>query len=250
MNEEKQYKIDFEKVENTFKFKDNGLTHSQGNQFKLLPYAANEKTLVSNFNGVVGAFSRCICDKDLKNEFNFNEFIENIVEEIGEFEGVTSKEVFRDIVKTMFINNKNLEYFDIKTINYIASTNSDEKIAKFLYSIFFDDELKNLVMEYYDRDVDKKLGTKATNYWIQDTKNVKPKHIATLGKNDKVNADNSLTDNLVKISSKDGSAKTFILTFSQDIPKGEEYKLIICYVTVEGAPPYSGDNGAATFVGK
>lgn len=26
--------------------------------------------------------------------------------------------------------------------------------------------------------------------------------------------------------------------------------LIICYVTVEGAPPYSGDNGMATFVGK
>lgn len=108
----------------------------------------------------------------------------------------------------------------------------------------------NQIQISYDRDVDKKLGTKATNYWIQDTKNVKPKHIATLGKNDKVNADNSLTDNLVKISSKDGSAKTFILTFSQDIPKGEEYKLIICYVTVEGAPPYSGDNGAATFVGK
>ncbi|GAA0121956.1 hypothetical protein UT300018_12720 [Clostridium faecium] len=154
MNEEKQYKIDFEKIKNTFKFKENGLTHSQGNQFKLLPYAANEKTLVSNFNGVVGAFSRCICNKDLKNEFNFNEFIENIVEEISEFEGITSKEVFRDIVKTMFINSKNLVDFDIKTINYIPSTNSDEKIAKFLYSIFFDDELKNLVTEHYERDVE------------------------------------------------------------------------------------------------
>lgn len=108
----------------------------------------------------------------------------------------------------------------------------------------------NQIQISYDRDVDEKLGTKATNYWIQDMKNVKPKHIATLGKNDKVNADNSLTDSLVKISSKDGSTKTFILTFSQDIPKGEEYKLIICYVTVEGAPPYSGDNGVATFVGK
>jgi hypothetical protein len=81
-------------------------------------------------------------------------------------------------------------------------------------------------------------------------KNAKPKHIATLGKNDKVNESNSLTDELVKIKSKDGSAKTFILTFNQDIPKGEEYKLIICYVTVKGAPPYSGDNGMATFVGK
>ena len=102
----------------------------------------------------------------------------------------------------------------------------------------------------YDRDVDIKLGTKATSYWIQDIMNVMPKGIATLGKNDKVNARNSLTDNKVKIESKNGSAKTFILTFNQDIPRGAEYKLIICYVTVEGAPPYSGDNGTATFVGK
>ncbi|SFB29226.1 hypothetical protein SAMN04488528_102530 [Clostridium frigidicarnis] len=65
-----------------------------------------------------------------------------------------------------------------------------------------------------------------------------------------MNANNSLTNNLVEINSKDGSAKTFIVTFSQDVPKGEEYKLIICYVTVEGAPHYSGDNGMATFVGK
>jgi hypothetical protein len=108
----------------------------------------------------------------------------------------------------------------------------------------------NQIQVSYDMDVDTELGTKPTNYWIQDMKNVKPKYIATLGKNDKVNANNSLTDNLVKINSKDGSAKTFILTFSQDIPRGEEYKLIICYVTVKGAPPYSGDNGTATFVGE
>ncbi|GAA0084702.1 hypothetical protein UT300007_11410 [Clostridium sp. CTA-7] len=107
----------------------------------------------------------------------------------------------------------------------------------------------NQIQISYDMDVDMDLGTKATNYWVQDTKNVKPEHIATLGKNDKVNENNSLTDKLVKINSKDGSAKTFVLTFSQDIPKGEEYKLIICYVTVKGAPPYNGDNGSATFVG-
>lgn len=157
MNEEKQYKIDFNKIETTFKFKDNGLTHSQGNKFKLLPYAANEKTLVSNFKGVVGAFSRTICDKELNSEFNFTEFIENVVDEIGEFEGETSKEVFRDIVKTMFVDKENLVNFDIKTINYITSTNADEKIAKFLYSIFFNDELKSLVVEHYDKNVENVL---------------------------------------------------------------------------------------------
>lgn len=154
MNEEKQYKIDIEKIASTFKFKDNGLTHSQGNKFKLLPYAANEKTLVSNFDGVVGAFSRIICNKELEDEFNATEFIENVVDEIGEFEGGTSKESFKDIVKTMFVDKDNLVDFDIKTINYISSTNADEKVAKFLYSIFFDDELKTLVIKHYDREVE------------------------------------------------------------------------------------------------
>ncbi|ACD53594.1 hypothetical protein ST12_08390 [Clostridium botulinum] len=108
----------------------------------------------------------------------------------------------------------------------------------------------NQVQISYDRDVDIKLATKSTNYWIQDIANAKPKGIATLGKNDKVNDKNSLTDSMVKIQSKDGSAKTFILTLDKNIPKGTEYKLIICYVTVEGAPAYSGDNGMSTFVGK
>lgn len=154
MNEDKQYRIDIEKIGTTFKFKDNGLTHSQGNIFKLLPYAANEKTLVSNFDGVIGAFSRAICDKELKSEFNFNEFIENVIDEIGEFEGDNSKEAFRDIVKTMFVDKENLVDFDIKTINYISSTNADDKVAKFLYSIFCNEELKASVLEHYDREVE------------------------------------------------------------------------------------------------
>ncbi|MBM7834825.1 hypothetical protein [Clostridium sardiniense] len=102
----------------------------------------------------------------------------------------------------------------------------------------------------YDRDVDVELGSKATNYWVQDTMNDKAKGIASLGKNDKVDARNSLTENKVRVEAKEDSQRTFVLTFSKDIPKGAEYKLIICYVTVEGAPPYNGDNGMMTFVGK
>ncbi|GLC32803.1 hypothetical protein [Clostridium omnivorum] len=108
----------------------------------------------------------------------------------------------------------------------------------------------NQIQISYDRDVDKKLGEKSTNYWIQDVMNVTPKGIATLGKNDKVNVNNSLTDKLVKISPKEDSSKVFVLTFNQNIVKGEQYKIIICYVTVEGAPAYNGDNGSAIFIGK
>ncbi len=102
----------------------------------------------------------------------------------------------------------------------------------------------------YDRDVDVDLGTKATNYWIQDTMNDKAKGIASLGKNDKVDSRNSLVDDKIRIEAKEDSQRTFVLTFSKDIPKGSEYKLIISNVTVEGASPYSGENGMMIFVGK
>ena len=109
---------------------------------------------------------------------------------------------------------------------------------------------KNQIQISYDRDVDMRLGMKPTNYWMQDTMNVIPKGIATLGRNDKVNLGNSLTGNMVKINSVNGSARTFMLTFNRAITGGAQYKLIICYVTVKGAPPYSGDNGMASFIGK
>ncbi|MDD7794106.1 hypothetical protein [Clostridium sp. 'White wine YQ'] len=108
----------------------------------------------------------------------------------------------------------------------------------------------NQIQVTYDRDVDTKLGSKITNYWIQDTKNDTPKGIATLGKNDKVNQNNSLKDNLAKINPVASSQKTFVITFNQSIPKGEEYKVIVCYVTVPGAPAFTGDNGMGTFIGK
>lgn len=154
MSENRVYELDYNRITDDFKFKDNGLTHSQCNEFKLLPYSANEKNLVSKFDGVVGAFSRTICNKELKSEFNSIEFIENIVESVGEFEGDTSKETFRDIVKTMFIDKDNLVDFNIKTINYISSSKHEEKIAKFLCSILFTGELRGVVEKHYDRDVD------------------------------------------------------------------------------------------------
>lgn len=102
----------------------------------------------------------------------------------------------------------------------------------------------------YDRDVDESLGIKATNYWVQDLVNKAPEGIASLGKDDKVNNQNSLTNNEVRIEAKEDSQRTFVITFTRDIPKGAEYKLIIQNVSATGATPYSGDNGMMNFVGK
>lgn len=149
---ERQYKINLEAIEKDFRIA-KGLTHSQGNRFKLLPYKANEKRLVDDFTGVVGAFSRNISNKELKGEFNSQQLIEEVSEKIGEYEGSNSKEVFKDIVSSLFIENEKLVNFDIRTINYISSTSGEEDIANFMYSLFFDDELLESVENHYERDV-------------------------------------------------------------------------------------------------
>lgn len=153
MSEEMLYKLDLERIREDFKF-DGKLTHCQGNNFKLLPYAANEKNIFTDFDGVTGALSRYMCDVELKDEFNANEFIATVVEEIGEFEGTNSEESFKNIVKSMFLSNNRLVDFDIKTINYISADSAEEKMAKFLYSIFVNDEIREVVEKNYNEDVD------------------------------------------------------------------------------------------------
>ena len=164
MEDRRIYELDIDKIKSDFKFKEDekieqgkcNVTHSQSNFFKLLPYTAkdNEKVLVSKFDGVIGEFSRIICDKQLKDEFNYKEFIENVADEVEEFEGEESKQSFKNIIKTMFINDNKLVDFDVKTMNYIVSSSSEEKYARFLFSIFMDDELKEEVKIHYNKEVD------------------------------------------------------------------------------------------------
>lgn len=102
----------------------------------------------------------------------------------------------------------------------------------------------------YDQPVDGAKGIKPGNYWIQSLTETMPTGIATLGMNDTVNPGNALTADNVTITSADTTNTSFILTFKGMIPTGKSYKLIICYVTVPNAPPYSGGNGSRTFIGK
>lgn len=156
MGEINNFNIDLDGIKETFKISEDkkGLTHKQGNRYKLLPYVANEKTLVNEFSGVVGAFSRIISNKELKGEFEVDLFIEEVADQIGEYEGDMSRESFKNIVRSMFIENGNLVDFDIKTINYLSSTSADQKIATFLYSVLFSEDLKQDASFHYDRDVD------------------------------------------------------------------------------------------------
>lgn len=154
MSEFRNYKIDLEEFKLGFKFTEEGrLTHKQGARYKLLPYVANEKNLVDDFTGVLGSFSRFISNKEIKEVYDYEEFIEEIAEQVGEYEGNLSREIFKDIIRTIFIEDEKLVNFDIKTLNYINSTTSDEKIAKFLYSILFDEDVKEEALIHYNNEV-------------------------------------------------------------------------------------------------
>lgn len=132
----------------------------------------------------------------------------------------------------------------------ISMEKSEKEIAPIPKLVSLNQISPNQIEISYNIDVDTTLGTKPSNYWIQSLSEATPNGIASLGKTDKVNSNNALTDKMVKIEAKDGSNKTFILTFNDKINKREQYKLIICYVTTPGATPYNGDNGAISFVGK
>lgn len=102
----------------------------------------------------------------------------------------------------------------------------------------------------YDKKADMTKATTPSNYWVQSTQEVNPAGIATLGKDQKIGSENALTADKVMIKAADRSGKKFALTFKENIKPGSEYKLIICYVTVPGGAPYTGDNGSAVFTGK
>ena len=154
MNDINEFKIDINGIKEAFSFKpDGGLTHTHCGKFRMLPYVANDKNLEIDYQGVAGAFSRSICGKNLSEDFNEDTFIKSVSEKIGEFEGKNAEETFKDIIKTMFLDNGNLVNFDIKTLNYIQASTKEKKIAGFLSSVLSNDALKSIADEHYDNEV-------------------------------------------------------------------------------------------------
>ncbi|QAA32537.1 hypothetical protein [Clostridium manihotivorum] len=108
----------------------------------------------------------------------------------------------------------------------------------------------NKIKITFDRAVDKKLGENPANYCVQDLKNDSPRGIATIGKNETISEQNTLSDNFVKIQATNRANSQFTLTFKNPIPKKEQYKIMIYNISVKDALPYRGDNGAGMFAGK
>ena len=71
-----------------------------------------------------------------------------------------------------------------------------------------------------------------------------------MGKNDKATNENSLTKDMVEITSKNESNKDFIMTFSKNISPGMTYRLIVDGITIPGNSDFSGSNGFLIFTTK
>lgn len=127
-------------ISKTFSFSDNSLIHKPDVKFKMLPFVANDKDYVVDFDGVIGAFIRFLNDKALNPKFNRDEFfkeLKNLVEASD-----LEKEIVAGIIDNLFIRDGDLTVFNVKSLHYIRSSNNQEKIAFFLYSIFIDQQLK------------------------------------------------------------------------------------------------------------
>lgn len=108
----------------------------------------------------------------------------------------------------------------------------------------------NVVEITFDIPVEKEHAIKVGNYWVRSTQEEKPTGIATVGKNEKLSASNSLKDNMVKIEPSDESEKVYKMTFKNNIKPGAEYKIHIYFIAPKGVDVYKGENGAIIFKAK
>lgn len=97
----------------------------------------------------------------------------------------------------------------------------------------------------YSEKAELKQALDTNNYWIQNLMEKEPKDgIASLGKKEKICKENSLSKDNVTITKEDDDGRVFILKFNKNIPSGTKYKMSIHSISVSGAKPYTGSNGA------
>jgi len=147
-----KYDINVDLLKKTFKFeevidpKKLNLDHRTNVRFNMLPFVPNKTNIILNFDCVLGAFVRFINKKTLseksisidvikENIFNYVECkkehrykLENIIEEL------------------YFTKDKKLILFDLKAMNYITASKTEEKIAQFLYDILYSEVLEEQVI--------------------------------------------------------------------------------------------------------
>lgn len=132
--------MEIEKIREKFKF-DTSIRHNPKLELELLPYNTKFKETQFNFREVMGEFIRLVGQKRLSNTVNIAELIERVINSI-EFENLNQKSEFKQMIKTLFLDDNNQLYlFHPKTLYYInTEENENRKLAVFLFNVLWTDE--------------------------------------------------------------------------------------------------------------
>ncbi|GJM75243.1 hypothetical protein HMSSN036_74590 [Paenibacillus macerans] len=106
-----------------------------------MPYNTKFKETQYNFREVVGEFIRLVGQKNLPEVVNTDDLISNVLNKI-DFENVSQRSEFKQMVKTLFLDDYGQLYlFHPQTLYYINTVDSEnKKLALFLYDVLWKQE--------------------------------------------------------------------------------------------------------------
>ncbi|MCG7384381.1 DNA phosphorothioation-dependent restriction protein DptG [Paenibacillus sp. ACRRY] len=131
------YKLDLQEIKDKFKF-ETSIRHNPKLPVEILPYNTKFKDTQFNFREVIGEFLRLVGQKKMSSEANPEQLVEAVLSTI-EFENVSQKNEFKQMIKTLFIDENNqLFLFHPQTLYYINTVeNENKKLAEFLYAVLW-----------------------------------------------------------------------------------------------------------------
>lgn len=134
------YSINLDLIREKFKF-GSSLRHNPKFPIEFLPYNTKFKDTQYNFREVVGEFIRLVGQKKLPEVVNTDELISNVLNKI-DFENVSQRSEFKQMVKTLFLDDHGQLYlFHPQTLYYInINDNENKKLALFLYNVLWKQE--------------------------------------------------------------------------------------------------------------
>lgn len=134
------YSINLDLIREKFKF-DSSLRHNPKFTIEFLPYNTKFKDNQYNFREVVGEFIRLVGQKKLPEVVNTDDLISNVLNKI-DFENVSQLSEFKQMVKTLFLDDHGQLYlFHPQTLYYINTVDSEnKKLALFLYDVLWKQE--------------------------------------------------------------------------------------------------------------
>lgn len=134
------YENNIKDLKKSLSMSEKGIKHKIGVRSKFFPFTTNERYTISQkeTSGTVGELVRLINNKKLGNEdLEIDKIIKQIMQ-LVQLEDENDRSYLYEVIKEHIISedgNRNIFHYDL--YNYINSNKKEEKIAKFLYDVFF-----------------------------------------------------------------------------------------------------------------